>query len=304
MKLVVARGPGRFGGIFRRFRELCEYCEGRHELLGVMPLAESDEPLDQPVRTLSYARAHVSRGIFRAESAGAVVQACEAIINRIARDLQQESPDKILAADTDLKGLCVIEACHRAGLAVTTFVAGLSSLEAEFDSRSSPFKFMPLVEQFCLERSDRLIFPSQFAAEYCAARFPGMAPYTVIRNGIADIFLKAPLPNPEPRRIGAVMRTSGIKNPDMLAAVAERLGERGFSIDLVTGSHRGAGLHSYPPSAFYRRRHALLRWQVSTEAAGDPLAVAFRSVGQCTDGSDCVGHTGRYHGSDGSARDI
>jgi glycosyltransferase involved in cell wall biosynthesis len=232
---VVARGPGQFGGIFRRFRELCEYCEGRHELLGVMPMAESDETLDQPVRTLSYARAHVSADIFRAESVGAIFEACEAIIDRLARDLRQENPDKVLAADTDLKGLCVIEACHRAGFAVTTLVAGLSSLEAEFDSRSG-LRFMPLVEQFCLERSDRLIFPSQFAANYCAARFRCMAPYTVIRNGIADTFLQAPAPNPEPRRIGAVMRTSGIKNPDMLGAVAERLRERGFSIDLVTGA--------------------------------------------------------------------
>ncbi|MBV8820635.1 MAG: glycosyltransferase family 4 protein [Acidobacteriaceae bacterium] len=235
MKLVAARGPGQFGGIFRRFRQLCEYCEGKHELLGVMPMAASDEPLHAPVRTLSYARTHVSTGIIRAESVKAVLEACETIIGRLARDLKQESPDKVLAADTDLKGLCVIEACHRAGLQVTTFVAGLSSVEVEFDSRSG-FRFMPLVEQFCLEQSDRLIFPSQFAADYCAARFPGMAPYTVIRNGIADEFLNAPPPNPEPRRIGAVMRTSGIKNPDMLAAVAERLRERGFSIDLVTGS--------------------------------------------------------------------
>jgi glycosyltransferase involved in cell wall biosynthesis len=62
-----------------------------------------------------------------------------------------------------------------------------------------------------------------------------MAPYTVIHNGIAEAFLNAQKPRPDGRRIAAVMRLARIKNPEMLAAVAERLRDLGFSVELITG---------------------------------------------------------------------
>ncbi|MCX7114098.1 MAG: glycosyltransferase family 4 protein [Proteobacteria bacterium] len=236
MKIAIARGEGCFGGIFRRFRELSMWCKGRHETVGLMPLGKDDGALDWPVRTLCYSRLrHIRPDLLRADSIESVLDACAALIGRIASDLRTESPDKVLAVDTDLKGLCVVAACRRAGLPVTTFVAGVSSEEAGRD-RGRPPPFVALAERYCLEQSDRLIFPSLFVAEYCAAKHLGMAPFAVVHNGIADTFLRAGLATPDPRAIGAVMRLSWVKNPDALGRIADALHRRGYSLDLITDS--------------------------------------------------------------------
>ncbi|MFZ4701104.1 MAG: glycosyltransferase family 4 protein [Candidatus Methylumidiphilus sp.] len=234
MKIAIARGEGCFGGIFRRFRELSAWCQGRHETVGLMPLGQDDVSLDWPVRTLCYNRLrHIRPDLLRADSIDGVLAACDRLIERIAADLRTESPDKVLAVDTDLKGLCVVAACRRAGFPVTTFVAGVSSEEAGRD-RGRPPPFVALVERYCLEQSDRLIFPSLFVAEYCAAKHLGMAPFSVVHNGIADTFLQAERPAHGSRAIGAVMRLSWVKNPEALGRIAEALQQRGYSLDLIT----------------------------------------------------------------------
>ena len=234
MKIAIARGEGCFGGIFRRFRELSAWCQGRHETVGLMPLAREDGSLDWPVRTLCYSRLrHIRPNLLRAESINGVLDACEGLIERMASDLRTECPDKVLAVDTDLKGLCVVAACHRAGLPVTTFVAGVSSEEAGRE-RGRPQPFVALAERYCLEQSDRLIFPSLFVAEYCAAKHLGMAPFAVVHNGIADTFLRTERPLHDSRAIGAVMRLSWVKNPEALGQIADMLNRRGYSLDLIS----------------------------------------------------------------------
>jgi glycosyltransferase involved in cell wall biosynthesis len=127
----------------------------------------------------------------------------------------------------------MVAACRRIGLPVTTFVAGIASEEAGLERRRSP-PYVSAVERYCLECSDRLIFPSLFVAEYCASKHPGMAPFTVVHNGIAETFLRATGAAPDPRAIGAVMRLSWIKNPEALGRIAEALNQRGYSLDLIT----------------------------------------------------------------------
>src|SRR5262249_37868953 len=84
MTLVMGRGPGRFGGIYRRSRELSQYCARHgHQAVGLVLLANSDEPEDTPVRTLSYSRAHIHPAIVRAQSAEEVLAACEVPIERL-----------------------------------------------------------------------------------------------------------------------------------------------------------------------------------------------------------------------------
>lgn len=233
MKLAIARAPGRYGGIFRRFRELCAYCEGRHSIVGLIPLAESEVTEDWPVRTHAYSRSLLSLSLLRAESTADLLQACEPLINRIAHDLRAEAPDHVIAVDSDIKGLCVIGAARRVNCPVTTIVAGVATEEA-LHTRQWSSRLAPLAEQYCLTQSGRLIFPSRLAAEVCAQRYPGMAPYTVIHNGIADGFLFAERRSPDPHRIGAVMRMSGVKNPEALGRIASDLAEHGFRVELVT----------------------------------------------------------------------
>lgn len=239
MKVAIARGPGQFGGIYRRFRELCAYCAGRHEVVGLLLLADSDETVSEPVRTLAYGRGALSVALARAETIDDVLAGCEPLIARLARDLSLERPDRVLAADTDLKGLSVVAACRRAGVPVTTHVASIAHMDAAFAARPS-MRMMPEVERYCLEQSDRLIFPSAFAADACAARVPLMAPHLVIHNGIAASFLQPAPFAPAARRIGAVMRMSAIKNPQGLARIAGALAGRGYALDVVTTLPRGA----------------------------------------------------------------
>jgi glycosyltransferase involved in cell wall biosynthesis len=244
MKIAIARGPGLFGGIFRRFRELCAYCEGRHEVLGILPFAEQDGEIQLPVRTLTFAYHNVSVHMLRAHTIDDVLRAFEPLTEKIAEALKRERPDKILAVDTDLKGVCVIAACKRAGLPVTTFVAGLASLVDAY-SRKPSERFMPAVEQYCVEASDKLIFPSRASAEYCKERYPKMAPFTVIHNGIASTFLNAERAETESRRIGAVMRLEGIKNPELLGRIADGLRSHGHELELVTAVPKPWQLPTY-----------------------------------------------------------
>jgi len=297
MKIAIARGEGRFGGIFRRFRELSAWCKGRHEAVGLMPLGKHDEVLDAPVRTLCYSQSrHIRPNLLRADTIDAVLAACEGLIERMAADLRAESPDKVLAVDTDLKGLCVVAACRRAGLPVTTFVAGVSSEEAGRDRGRSP-PYVPLAERYCLEHSDRLIFPSLFVAEHCAAKHPGMVPFAVVYNGIADTFLRPADGLPDPRAIGAVMRLSWVKNPEALGRIAEALQRRGFALDLITDTDVTtrpsdlkvlANVNLVEPTLsddaladFYRRRRAVVcpsRFEASGNVPMEAIAVGTPAV--------------------------
>ncbi|MDC3957714.1 glycosyltransferase family 4 protein [Polyangium jinanense] len=296
MKVAIARGAHEYGGIYRRFRELCAYCNGRHELLGLLLLGESDAPVATPVRTLSYAASHVEMStLMHARSIDEVLGACEGIIKRVVADLERERPDKVMATDTDLKGLCVIAACRRLGLKATAFVAGLSSLESAYGGHRVLSAVMTLVERYCLEKADALIFPSRRTAELCAGRYPEMAPYHVIYNGIAEPFLHHPGPAPEGRRIGAVMRLYAIKNPEMLGKIVGPLDERGFSLELVAdvkGKQRalhalGATKIREPmldtPSLanFYAGCHAVVvpsRFEVSGNVPMEAIAVGTPAV--------------------------
>ena len=146
----------------------------------------------------------------------------------------RERTEKVVAVDTDLKGLVVIEACRRARIPVTLVVAGLFTREAEFEPRGLPH-CLAVSEDYCLENATSLVFPARTPAEECRARLPKMARCRVIYNGIADEFLDAPDPQPDKKRIGAVMRLAHVKNPQMLCRVATVLRDRGIETDLVSG---------------------------------------------------------------------
>jgi glycosyltransferase involved in cell wall biosynthesis len=249
VKIVVGRGPGEYGGIFRRFRALAEYCAGRHDMIGVLIMGSDDVRRDDPVTTYSFALAHATLDLMRATTAEEAIVACDGLIQRIAERLDLERPDRVLASDTDLKGLCVVEACRLAGLPVTTHVASVAHMDAAFESRLAT-RYMPAVEDYCLEQSTRLIFPSLHAARFCATRTPRMAPWTVIYNGIAAEFLDAPAPRPDPRRIGAVMRLSRIKNPDTLGRIAAALRSAGFTLEVVTDAK---GVRNFRPLVEHAR---------------------------------------------------
>lgn len=234
MKIAIARSPYQWGGIFRRFSELCSYCIGRHEVVGLMPFARENTVIAQPIRTYGYACHYVvPAGLFNAKSIDKIIEAFEPLISRVFRDLKNEQPSKVLAVDTDLKGLVIIAACKRIGIPVTTFVASVTSQVEAYGKRSCP-SFVPLVERYCLERSDKLIFPSRFAATYCSERYPKMAPFKVIYNGIANAFFAFDEQLRRTRTFGAVMRLTGIKNPDMLARIAAELAEHNCDFELVT----------------------------------------------------------------------
>jgi glycosyltransferase involved in cell wall biosynthesis len=198
-----------------------------------MPFAQEDEMIGQPVRTFAYAcHSAVAINLYRARSIDDVIDAFEPLINSMVRDLKREKPAKILAVDTDLKGLAVITACKRLGVPVTTFVASVTS-QVEAHSRRPCQQFVPVVEKYCLEQSARLIFPSTFASTYCRKQYPTMAPSVVIYNGIANAFLTAARLARTGRKIGAVMRLSGVKNPEMLGRVAEELRKHDYDVELV-----------------------------------------------------------------------
>jgi glycosyltransferase involved in cell wall biosynthesis len=248
VKIALARGAGDYGGINRRFRALAEYCAGRHEAIGLMLLGEVDGVVNGPIPTYGFSRKGMTWDIMRAVAIDEVLAAAEPLIARVADVLTAERPDRVLAVDTDLKGLTVIAACRRAGLPVTTFVASLSHIEAQYDARPAQ-RYMPAVERYCLTRSDRLIFPSRYAADCCQAAHGAMAPWTVIYNGIAAEFLDAPRPEPDARKIGAVMRLSRIKNPETLGRIATAVRQRGYSLSLITDLRTPA----------QRRQQALVR---------------------------------------------
>jgi glycosyltransferase involved in cell wall biosynthesis len=65
-----------------------------------------------------------------------------------------------------------------------------------------------------------------------------MAPWVVIHNGIASAFLDAPPPRPDPKKAGAVMRLSAIKNPPALGRIAARLTQSDVTLELVTDASR------------------------------------------------------------------
>jgi glycosyltransferase involved in cell wall biosynthesis len=234
MKIAIARGPGEFGGIFRRFRELVSFARGRHDAVGVLPLATSDGTLSDPVRTLTYDRRHISWRIARADARDAVLDACAPMIARIAADLRRERPDGVLASDTDLKGLVVVAAARDCGIPVTTFVAGLASVEARF-AHSRPPGYVAVAERYCLEVSDGLIFPSRTAAE-AAGRDAALAPWQVVYNGVNDAFRTVAPPDPgrsADRVAGAIMRFSPVKNPAAFGRVAASLAARGIGAEVV-----------------------------------------------------------------------
>ena len=234
MKIAIARSPYQWGGIFRRYSELCSYCVNRHEVIGLMPFARENTVIAQPIRTFGYACHYVvAAELFSAQSIHEIIKVFEPLINRIFQDLESEQPSKVLAVDTDLKGLVIIAACKRIGIPVTTFVASVTSRVEAYGKRPCP-AFVPLVERYCLEQSDKLIFPSRFAATYCSERYPKMAPFKVIYNGIASAFFAFDGLLRRTRTFGAVMRLTGIKNPDMLALIAAELAEHNCDIELVT----------------------------------------------------------------------
>jgi glycosyltransferase involved in cell wall biosynthesis len=90
------------------------------------------------------------------------------------------------------------------------------------------------VEQYCVEQSDALIFPSRFAATFCAKSYPKMAPFRVIYNGISNTFFEETGSSRNPRKIGSVMRLTGIKNPQMLGKIADELYQLNYRVELVT----------------------------------------------------------------------
>lgn len=241
MKIVITRNKDSFGGIYRRFREFTAWCQNRHEVVGVLPFSANDEPLNYPVRTLCY-KGGISRStrvssqkLQQASSINEILTICEKFIEQIAKDLSSESPDKVFAVDTSLGAFCVVAACKYANLSVSTIIAGIKSEEARYNSESS-LPYMLAVENYCLTQSNRLIFPSLLAAEHCIFQYTGIAPFSVVHNGIADSFLHAELPilNQRSRRIGAVMRLDGVKNPHALGKIADSLQQYGYSLDLIT----------------------------------------------------------------------
>lgn len=258
MKIAVARGPGTTGGIFRRFRELAAYAAGRYEMVGLLMLGADDGEIDDPVRTHVFGRGRLALELMHAAHIDEVLSGCAHIIERVAQTLETERPDFVMAVDTDLKGLCVVAACRRLGVPVTTHVASVARMDAAFDNRPSQ-RFMPMAERYCLEQSTRLIFPSRFAAEHCGKQVPSMAPWVVIHNGIAAAFLDAPAPRPDPKKAGAVMRLSAIKNPPALGRIAARLHHSGIAVELVTDASR---IRSFPPLA----AHVTLRAPIADSA--------------------------------------
>jgi glycosyltransferase involved in cell wall biosynthesis len=242
MKIAIARSPYRYGGIFRRFGELCSYCINKHEVIGLMPFARDNAIVMRPARTYGYACHYINPSeIVNTQSANDVIEAFNPIISRIGNDLRSERPLRVLAVDTDLKGLVIIAACRRLGIPVTTFVASVTS-EVEAYARRPRTRLASIVEQYCLEQSDKLIFPSRFAAIHCSEKYSCMAPFRVIYNGIASAFLTARGVLPRSRTFGAVMRLSGVKNPTMLVRIAKELREYGCIVELITDAKQSSSL--------------------------------------------------------------
>ncbi len=266
MKIAIARGPGQFGGVFRRFRELCAYSAGRHDVFGLLPFSMSDGQVSLPVRTYCYDRRRLPWRVARAASVSELLDSCEGMVSAIADDLRRERPDRVLACGTDLKGVTVIAAAREVGCPVTTFVAGFEAQESVFDRRGVRPATL-LAEQFCLETSDRLIFPSQFAANHAAARVRAMAPSTVVHNGIAAPFLDDVAPTPDAAAAGAVMRLDPVKNPETLDRIGLALRAHDIRLDLVTEVRSDApvplqGVRILPPTLdTYALAHQLRQWR-------------------------------------------
>ncbi len=242
MKIVVARGPGQYGGIFRRFRALAAYCDQRHEMIGLLPCGDQDGVLDDPVRTYVFSLRPAAIDLMRATEIDEVLAACDAAIDAIARRLASLAPDRVMATDTDLKGLLVIEACRRLGLSVTTHVSSVAHVDAAFAGRPSQ-RYMEAVERFCLTKSSRLIFPSAFAAQECGVRVSDMAPWTVVYNGIAPEFLDPSPVSRDSTLVGAVTRLSPIKNPETLGRIAAALPRHGLRLEVVASAQ---GARKFP----------------------------------------------------------
>jgi glycosyltransferase involved in cell wall biosynthesis len=145
----------------------------------------------------------------------------------------------VLAADTDLKGLVIVAAARECGIHVTTFVAGLASVEARFQSRPAA-AYVAHAERYCLESSDALVFPARAAAE-AAGRSAALAPWRVVYNGINDAFRTVAPPvatGPRERAVGAVMRFSPVKNPAAFGQVAATLATWGVPAEVVCDTAR------------------------------------------------------------------
>lgn len=237
MKIALARGPGKFGGIFRRFRALAEYCESqRHDAVGLQLLAAQDGVESEPIRTITFGTRSIPADLWRATTSVEVLDSLSPLIDRVAISIASAKCDSVLAADTDLKGLIVVAASRRAGVPVTTFVASVASHDAAFEGHAAT-RFMPDVERYCLAESDHLIFPSRMAMEECSRSGVAMPPSTVIYNGIADEFFAAS-GDRDHSLVGAVMRLKAIKNPAALGRIARALNARGVRVELVAdGGH-------------------------------------------------------------------
>jgi len=233
MKIALARGPGKYGGIFRRFRALANYCESRHhDAVGLQLFAAQDGVEVDPIRTLNFSAAAIPADLWRATTVAEVLESLSPQIDRVAIAIDAEKCDGVLAADTDLKGLIVVAASRRAGVPVTTFVASVASHDAAFEGHAAT-RYMPEVERYCLLESDQLIFPSRMAMAECSHPEMAMPPSSVIHNGIADEFFAANADR-DPSLVGAVMRLKAIKNPAALGRIARALSAHGVRLELVS----------------------------------------------------------------------
>lgn len=258
MKLVMSRNSSQFGGIFRRFREMAAYCEGRVEMVGVLPIANHGVRVSGPVRTYVYPRSMIDREIEQARTVDEVIAGAGALIEALAADLERERPDALLVSDTGLRAFCVLVAARQLGVPATTVVAGLSTIEELHDKREAT-PWTTLIERFCLQRSDLLVFPSGFAAARAAAAHPDIAPHEVVRNGVPELFTRWPRGDQPPRRrVGGIMRLAAHKNPAAFIEICARLLAHGYEAEVVASLEPDPTneVHAFP--SFVRVREHMI----------------------------------------------
>ena len=296
MKIGFARGPGKFGGIFRRFRALAQYCGGHgHDAVGFQTFGELDGVIDGPMRTVAFSSRYLPPDLWRATTSAQVLDALQPMVDRVAAALETERCDTVLAADIDLKGLVMVAACRKAGVPVTTFVAGVARIEAASDGHAGT-PYVEDVERYCLAQSDQLIFPSRLARAECAAGSATLARSRVIYNGIADEFFETGSGAADAGMVGAIMRLSAVKNPGALGKVARALAPRGIRVELVTDAARARpallraidGVRIVPPTTdtrslaqFYSRCRAVVcpsRFEASGNVPMEALAAGVPAV--------------------------